>query len=1337
MKDRLRNRMDRQSKSGRRMSKGGRPGRFGYHRRLTLEPLESRLLLSLDPHLLADINQIQTSSDSSNPTSFIQVNNALFFTAWTSQDRNGLWKTDGTAAGTVLIKGFADGYGLPDSTPKNLTNVGGTLFFSVDDHSHGSELWKSDGTTAGTVLVKNINPRTWISYGYGGGRFDDKGSDPQYLTNVGGMLFFRANDGKHGKELWKSDGTEAGTVLVKDINTTTLSYGYSFAHELTNVGGLLFFSATDGIHGDELWKSDGTEAGTVLVKDINATSKGPYSIGWSEPSYLTNVGGTLFFNANDGTHGGELWRSDGTNSGTVLVKDILPGIYGGNPKNLTNVAGMLFFTAVDSTHGYELWKSNGTAAGTMLVKNICLYGLFGEDGSSYPSFLTNISGTLFFSANDGTHGDELWKSDGTDAGTVLVKDINSALSSSSPKNLTNVGGTLFFTAYDGIHKRGLWKSDGTATGTAMILEGQPTGYGYGQTINNLANFGGVLFFRANDGAHGYEIWKSDGTSAATAMIKDLEFRTCKSNPQEYANVNGTLFFIANDGTHGYSLWKSGGTETETVLVSGIFEGTEFYHPDKLTNVGGTLFFTANDGTHGKELWKSDGTAAGTMLVKDITPGSSGSYLQYLTNVGGVLFFSTDDGINGNELWKSDGTAGGTMLVKNIRSGKASSFPSMLTNVAGTLYFVANYNTHSYGIWKSNGTDTGTVLVKDLWLPNAGFVEYLNLTNVGGTLFFTYNDGPHGCELWKSDGTEAGTLMVKDIHLGNSGSNPDNLTDIGGTLFFTANDGIHDCELWKSNGTAAGTVLVKDINPYPGWEGMLTGIYDFYPMPHFANLGGTLFFRANDGSHGCELWKSDGTAAGTVLVKDINTGIYGSGTGYLTNAGGMLFFTTQDSTHGFELWKSDGTEAGTVLVMDFLFGTVSSYPQFLTAVGGRLFFTTDDGIHGREPWVLDVDVTAPRIAGVYVKGTAWSNAFLDSLDAQGLGCASVARLGYAIPAGTDQLKTLPWTGIDTISVRFDEDVTVTKGSLTLLHADFTPFDLSGATFSYNTTTFTATWTLSQTIAADALTLAIASVADAAGNALDGEWIDQTSSFPSGNGAAGGDFVFHFNVVPGDVNRDGSVTAADRNAVKTALGAASGEPAFSPYADLSGDGLVISNDLVMAINNLGKHVPSGALSGMSSLSGGSPAFVPQVALVEAVPSPAVTANVPVVQVAAIVPPAVANDPPVVDAVADEPTIASAEAAIALPDPPPSPVPALEIVKKKPSIVDAAEVLPKTENRFEDVLAAEWLQAELKSRRQFRPVDAVLSDFADDLDSIGSRGGHRGLLPLTLGLPRSKSA
>jgi ELWxxDGT repeat protein len=201
------------------------------------------------------------------------------------------------------------------ASPNYLTASGNTLYFQANDVTNGYELWKSDGTAAGTVMVKDINNGSGSSFTY----------SPQ-ITAIGNTLYFSAYDATNGYELWKSDGTAAGTVMVKDINSIASfanngpsgSGLNSYNVRLTAIGNTLYFSATDGTNGTELWKSDGTAAGTVMVKDINNGSGSSFS----SFSQLTAVGNTLYFQANDGTNGSELWKSDGTAAGTVMVKDI-------------------------------------------------------------------------------------------------------------------------------------------------------------------------------------------------------------------------------------------------------------------------------------------------------------------------------------------------------------------------------------------------------------------------------------------------------------------------------------------------------------------------------------------------------------------------------------------------------------------------------------------------------------------------------------------------------------------------------------------------------------------------------------------------------------------------------------------------------------------------------------------------------------------------------------------------------------------------------------------------------------------------------------------------------
>jgi ELWxxDGT repeat protein len=577
-----------------------------------------------------------------------------------------------------------------------VTNVNGTLFFTATDGTHGYELWKSDGTAAGTVLVSDINPGPGGSFPSG------------FSININGTLFFGANDALHGSELWKSDGTTAGTVIVQDINTVTTAAD-QHPSPLANVNGTVYFSANDGTHGREPWKTDGTAAGTLLVSDINPGSDSSINVDYA-PDFVefTNVNGTVFFNARSGSYGDyELWKSDGTAAGTVLLSDINPqGGYGSYLANLTNVNGTLFFTARDVDRGEELWKSDGTAAGTGLVKDIL------PSSNISPFDLVNVNGTLFFTAVDVSHGYELWKSDGTAAGTVMVSDIWPGRESSYPGSLTNINGTLFFNANDGVHGSELWKSDGTAAGTVLVSDINPGSNGsYPGPFNNV---NGTLFFSANDGTHRYELWKSDGTAAGTVLVSDINLGSDGRTLNE-TNVNGTLFFSANDGfRYGNELWKSDGTTAGTVLVSDIRPGQYGSYPTNLTNVNGTLFFNADDGTHGKELWESDGTAAGTFLVGDINPGPNSSNPNDLTNVNGTLFFEATDGTHGFQLWDLVGPATALQTTAPATAVAGVPFTITVTPVDSTGHDVMNYS----GTVHFSSTDPQATLPADYTFTSA-------------------------------------------------------------------------------------------------------------------------------------------------------------------------------------------------------------------------------------------------------------------------------------------------------------------------------------------------------------------------------------------------------------------------------------------------------------------------------------------------------------------------------------------------------------------------------------------------------------------------------------------
>ncbi len=728
-------------------------------------------------------------------------------------------------------------------------------------------------------------------------------SRPQNITKGITKIYFSANNGIDSEELWVHDMATNETRLVKDISSNASGIdNYSI---FLTVDDILYFTASLNALGVELWRSDGTESGTYLIKDF-----GDF-VGYNAITSLTYYNGNIFFAAYNNTVGSELWVSDGTSNGTVLFKDINIGELSSYPSNFFEFNGYLYFIAEDVTNGRELWKSDGTLTGTNLFKDISP----GNNSGVLGNVIKMNSNFYFYAWDNGPNGYELWKSDGTTAGTTLFKDIIPGVISSNNKLYGAATNSYFiFEVVSNIGTE-LWKCDGTVAGTTLLKDiylGSNSGV---STSTQFAILNDEIYFDARTATTGLELWRTDGTTIGTQLVKDIRTGINSSNITKLTATSNYLVFSAQGDTHNYkTLWKSDGTTNGTIELKNV--NLTLYANDKMSFVelNNKVFFPGGyNSPNGIELWTTDGTTENTNLFKDISHQFSGMTDFYdVAELGNKLIYTGNNG-NGNEPFITDGTISGTNIIKDINPGSGDSLGTSV-----------NFRPASY-------------------------------TKAGNYVFFRACLAGYGCEIWKTDGTQANTSMVKDIKVGNSSSISEYplFMEFNGIFYFKADDGIHGEELWRSDGTDSGTYMLKDINPGSGFAfGGQSNIFQNSDTTLnekcYAVLNGYLYFAAFDGTDH-SIWRTDGTTSGTIKVIIIpSSGVYDNKRVVINANNNKIFFKTNTSNSSFSnhsLWSSDGTQAGTNL----LFVAGSSFAtQFKKNIvhNNNLYFTAY-GIDGNK------------------------------------------------------------------------------------------------------------------------------------------------------------------------------------------------------------------------------------------------------------------------------------------------------------------------------------------------------------------------------------------------------
>ena len=525
-----------------------------------------------------------------------------------------------------------------------------------------STLWVSDGTLGGTLQLSNTI------------KYYDAGS------LLGSIYIFSGSTPATGTEVFKTDGTVGGTVLVSDINPSNASSIPDA--DFAALNGFVYFTAFRPKEGRELWRTDGTPGGTTLVKDIVS---GPTGSNTTNAYNLFSNNSYLLLSVRTTAEGAELWKSDGTDAGTIPLADINPGAPSSNPDYFTPYNNLVIFQATDAAHGTEYWKTNGTPAGTSILKDINpgpgnVYSFF-----NLP-FQYRFNNKLFFVANDGIHGDEVWSTDGTELNTVLLKDIQSAaFSSTSVINAVKVGNKFFFTSSDLNTRFEMWQSDGTPDGTTLFKAFSPVDYSGSPfifpptqvdfenlTISQPLFQGNKFFFTAGTVAEGVELWVTDGTLPGTMMVKNIGPGAADGvGFGSYAYTSAKFYFTANNTTKGLEVWKSNATDLGTDIVADINPNAASSDPMLyyyITN--GRLFFNATDniGQPAFDLYVLEGVLPLPLHLLDFTVAkrTGDALVQWTTskeiNSRDFVVQRSDDGQNfvtigtisatGNSIYKS-------------------------------------------------------------------------------------------------------------------------------------------------------------------------------------------------------------------------------------------------------------------------------------------------------------------------------------------------------------------------------------------------------------------------------------------------------------------------------------------------------------------------------------------------------------------------------------------------------------------------------------------------------------------------------------------------------------
>jgi ELWxxDGT repeat protein len=604
------------------------------------------------------------------------------------------------------------------------------------------ELWKTDG-----VIIEKVKDIINVPQSASDFKIES-------LGNFNGKLIFLLKS----KDLWISDGTSAGTQaignitnVVSDPNSKTWGiFPDKFCFAKENNGDI------------ELWISDGTSQGSSLLKDIYPESS-------SNPSNFEKIGNHVFFR----TSKNELWRTDGSQEGTLFVSEISspsnPYINDGYPKYITTSDGKFYCSNYNNETGLELYKFDQSVLKLKLVKNIVKY----NQPSTRFGTKIKFGNNWYFNGMD-SHGSELWKTDGTPNGSVLVKDIDSGSGHTEILQMVKTSNLFYFLAFQGNRFR-IFRSDGTENGTYEI------------TFPNL-NYSNVTNLVAGDTKiyfnYGSDLFTSDGSISGTHKVGTLN-----NFIRALATLNDKCFISAEE------LYISNGIPNDISLISEINNVQRPTKADYFKIFNSKVYFLgffSNSRTI--SLFESNGTSFGTKIIKSFNYPYDFYNLPYvfLEKSNNRLYFNVNPKFSFDfdsfDLWTSDGTTDGTYFLNSISYKWGSQFT--FTNFENHFY-ISNIFTNQPKIWHSEGTSNTTYKL----LESNGVSDINNMVVLNNKAYFSMFATNIGTELWETDGTITGTKLTAEIRPGQPNSQINNLMNFDDKIIMSGTDG-NGIALWQ-------------------------------------------------------------------------------------------------------------------------------------------------------------------------------------------------------------------------------------------------------------------------------------------------------------------------------------------------------------------------------------------------------------------------------------------------------------------------------------------------------------------------------------------------------------